>query len=77
MNNSGIKKHAQPLERPYSRQLNSSQPIRDLNCQPIGGNRRELGNDVFVSSKPKAENNISFGQKLRIAAANLAKNFGS
>lgn len=69
-------KQAQPLERPHNRHVNfkgaNCQPLRGFNCQPIRG---ELGKDVFMSSKTKADTNLSFDSKLKNAVKKIASNF--
>ncbi len=72
MNHLAIGKQAQPLERPYAKQVGlksaSCQPLR-TNCQPLAGG---LQKDTFMSSKPKANTNLSFGSKLKNAVKELA-----
>lgn len=70
-----IGKKAQPLKRPYAKQVGlksaNCQPIRGLNCQPVGGSLK----DTFISSRPKINQNLSFGSQLRNAVRKLASNF--
>lgn len=74
MDYSAIEKQAQPLERPYKRQIG----FKGTNCQPLTGLKRQsvgLGKDVFISSRPGAGNSPSFSLKIKNAVNSLANKF--